>query len=85
MKALYMETDASRVGLGASLLQTTDCVSSHKDEAPDDTILSPTGFASKSLSTLDKRYSDIEREALGIVHGLAKFYQYCFARGKYNN
>ena len=26
------------------------------------------------------RYSNIEREALGILHGLKKFHHYCFMR-----
>ena len=35
---------------------------------------------SKSLSSVEKRYSNIEREALGILHGLDKFHHYCFVR-----
>ena len=28
----------------------------------------------------EHRYSNIEREALGILHGLKKFHHYCFVR-----
>ena len=47
--------------------------------AQDNTILRPITFASKSLTTAEQRYSHIEREALGILHGLKKFHNYCFA------
>ena len=48
--------------------------------APDNSILRPITFASKRLSHAEKRYNNIERETLGILHGLEKFHQYCFAR-----
>ena len=47
---------------------------------PDNTILHPIAFASKCLTGAEHRYSNIEREALGILHGLEKFHHYCFAR-----
>ena len=50
IKLLYLETDASRVGLGTALLQLNDNTSFHKDMAPDNTILHPIAFASKSLT-----------------------------------
>ena len=31
----------------------------------------------------EHRYSNIKREALGILHGLKKFHHYCFAREVY--
>ena len=51
-----------------------------KDMVPDNTILNPITFASKSLTGTEQRYSNIEREALGILHGLKKFHHYCFTR-----
>ena len=48
-KPLYIETDASGVGLGGTLLQTRGNTSCMKDEAPDMSIHRPTAFASKSL------------------------------------
>ena len=47
---------------------------------PNNTILHPIAFASKSLTGTEYRYSNIEWEALGIFHGLKKFHHYCFAR-----
>ena len=49
-KPLYIEKDASRVGLGTALLQTRSTNSCHRDEVPDNSILRPIAFASKSLT-----------------------------------
>ena len=38
----------------------------------DNTILHPIAFASKTLTGTECRYSNIEREALGMLHGLKK-------------
>ena len=77
---LYLETDTSGVGLGAALLQMHEGRACQKDVVPDNINLCPTAFASKSLTGAECRYSNIEREALGILHGLKKFNHYCFAR-----
>ena len=77
---LYLETDASRVRLSAALLQTGSGKSCPRDKAPDNSTLRPITFASKCLSNMEKRYSNIEREALGILHGLMKFHHHCFIR-----
>ena len=79
-KPLYLETDASGIGLGAVLLQIRDNMGCQKDTAPDSTILCPITFASKSLTGAEQRYSNIECQALGILHGLEKFQHYCFCR-----
>ena len=79
-KPLYLETDASDVGLGAALLQMCEGTTCQKDTLPDNTILQPIAFASKSLTGAEHRYSNIEREALGILHGLENFHHYCLAR-----
>ena len=79
-KPLYLETDASRVSLGAAVLQAQEGTACQKDTVPDDTILCPIAFASKSLTGAEHRYSNIERETLGILHGLRKFHLYWFAR-----
>ena len=65
-KPLYLETDASGVGLLARLLQTRNGTSCPRDMAPDNNILRPIAFTSKSLSSAEKRYNNTEREALGI-------------------
>ena len=69
-KPLYIETDASGAGLGTALLETRSNVSSHRDEVLDNSILWPIAFSSKSLTGYEKRYSNIEREALGIIIAL---------------
>ena len=79
-KPLYLETDASGVGLGAAMLQTWEGTTYHKDTVPDNTILYLIAFANQSLTDTECRYSNIEREALGILQGLNKFHHYCFAR-----
>ena len=79
-KPLHLGTDASGVGLGAALLQMCQETTCQKDVAPDNTILHPIAFASKSLTGAEHRYSNIEREALGILRGLEKFHHYCFPR-----
>ena len=77
-KPLYLETDASRVGLGAGLLQIRDGMNYPQDEAPNNNILTQIAFASKSLSSTERRYN-IERKAWGVLHLLEKFHKYCFA------
>ena len=52
-KPLYLETDASGVGISAALLQTRDEMTHPRDTAPDNTILRPTAFASKRLTSAE--------------------------------
>ncbi|XP_064642786.1 uncharacterized protein LOC135497049 [Lineus longissimus] len=59
-----LEVDASQKGLGAALLQHGR----------------PVAFASKALSDTQSRYSNIEREALGLVHGIERFHTYLYGR-----
>ena len=79
-KLLYLEADASRVGLSAALLQMCKRTTCKKDTVPDNTILHPIVFASRSLTGTECRYRSKEREVLGILHGLKKFHHYNFAR-----
>ena len=77
-KTLYLETDASGIGLGAALLQSRNGETCPRDIAPGNTILRPITFASKSLTGAEQRYSNIKKEALGIFHGFERFPSYCF-------
>ena len=45
---LYLETDASLIGLGVTLLQSRDGMTWPKDRASDNTFLRPIAFASKA-------------------------------------
>ena len=78
-KPLYIEIDVSGVVLRAILLQTRSNTSCPKDEAPDNSTLRPIAFASKSLTGAEKRYSNIEKEALAILKSW-KFHHYCLTR-----
>ena len=51
-----------------------------RDEAAEKCILRPIAFTSKSLSSTEKRYHNIEREGLDVPYGLEKFHHYCFMR-----
>ena len=59
-KPLYLETDASGVGLGVALLQLCNNTACQKGMAPDNTNLQPIAFASKSLTGAEQRYSNIK-------------------------
>ena len=79
-KLLYLETDVSGVGLGAALLQLHSNTAYKRDVVPGNASLRPIAFPSKSLTGVEQRYSNIEWEVLGILHGLEKFHHYCFGR-----
>ena len=55
-----LQCDASEKGLGATLLQNGQ----------------PVAFASRTLSKVEQRYAQIEKECLAIVFGCSKFSQY---------
>ena len=77
-KPLYLETDALGIGLGAALLQLHDNTVCQVGVAPQNITLHPIALTSKSRTGVERRYSNIEREALGLLHGLEKFHHYCF-------
>ncbi|PFX13349.1 Uncharacterized protein K02A2.6 [Stylophora pistillata] len=59
-----IETDASLKGLGAVLLQDGK----------------PVCYASKALTETEQQYSNIEREALGVVWGLERFHYFIYGK-----
>ena len=83
---LYLETDVSGVGLGTALLHTRNGIRCPIDKEPDNSILRPIAFMSKSLSSIERRYSNIKREALGTLFRLMKFPLLLLCqRGEYNH
>ena len=77
---MYLETDASGVGLGASLPKVRDGMNCPNYTASDNTIPQQIGSARKILSSLESHYSSIERGACGILHDWGLFHHYCYAR-----
>ena len=63
--------DASNVGLGAILVQ------SNPEDASDRRIIS---FASRTLTILEKKYAQVELEALALVFAVEKFHQYIYGK-----
>ena len=66
------------MGIEASLLLAMDRMWFPKNEATDNAALWPVAFVSKILTCAEAKYSNIKREALGILHSLEKFHQSCF-------
>ena len=85
-KPVFIEVDASGQGLGAVLLQGNiledELLASPQTEGRYLSFrnrLKPIAFASKSLSDAETRYSNIEREILGVVWAVEHFHHYTFA------
>ena len=72
---LYLEVDASTVGLSAVILQSlTDQKPNNSDNGFIPTDLQPVAYACKSVITIEQNYVNIEREISAVLHGLEKFH-----------
>uniref|UniRef100_A0A8C6TVI3 Reverse transcriptase/retrotransposon-derived protein RNase H-like domain-containing protein n=1 Tax=Neogobius melanostomus TaxID=47308 RepID=A0A8C6TVI3_9GOBI len=63
-KELRLQVDASKYGLGATLLQEGK----------------PIGYASRSLTDSEVNYAQIEKELYAILFGCRRFHQYVYGR-----
>ena len=70
---LLLTCDASAVGVGA-VLATVLTTGKHTKRG------APICFASRTLSNTERRYSQLDKEALAIKFGLTKFHQYLSGR-----
>ncbi|UYV76561.1 K02A2.6-like, partial [Cordylochernes scorpioides] len=68
-RELVLACDASSYGLGVVL--------SHGNDRKEET---PIAFASRTLTEAERRYSQLEKEALSIIFGCEKFRQYLLGR-----
>ena len=75
---LYLEIDALGIALEAGLLQMRDDMQFLRNEAPDNAELQLIAFTSKSFISAETHNSNIERDALVILHGLEMFHHYYF-------
>ena len=63
-KSVRVQIDASQSGLGAVVMQNGQ----------------PIAYASKSLTTMQQAYAQIEKETLTLVFGCEKFHHYLYGR-----
>ncbi|KAK7088654.1 hypothetical protein V1264_022553 [Littorina saxatilis] len=63
-KKTTIQVDASKIGVGAALLQDGK----------------PIAFASKALTDTEQRYANIERELLAVVFGCTRFHTYIYGK-----
>ena len=63
-KALVLQCDASEKGLGAALLQDGRRLA----------------YASRTLTSTEKNYAQIEKQLLAVVFGMQRFHQYTYGR-----
>ena len=65
---LVLSCDTSQYGVGAILSQVCD-----GDEKP-------VAYTSRTLTTAERNYSQLEKEGLALVYGVTKFHNYLFGR-----
>lgn len=66
---IILTVDASPRGLGAILSQVGT-----------DVVERPVSFASRTLNSAEKRYSQLQKEATAITFGVRRYHQYSYGR-----
>ena len=75
---IFIETDASQNGIGVVLLQPLDSnFTLNENDIP--TKLMPVAFASKTLTSAQHNYANIECVLLGVVFGVLHFKHFTFS------
>ena len=80
-KPLYIEVDTSKKGIGAVMLQEDPIVKDDSKPGSDiPTNLRPISYASKTLSSTESNYSNIECELLGLLFAITHFKHFTYGR-----
>ena len=85
-KPLYIEVDTSKKGIGTVMLQEDTIVINRdsncdlKSDSEIPTNLRPISYASKTLSTTELNYSNIECEHLGLLFTVTHFKHFTYRR-----
>ena len=80
-KPLYIKVDMSKKGIGAVMLQEdTNVKNDTKSGSEIPTNLRPISHASKTLSTTESNYSNIECELLGLLFEITHFKHFTYGR-----
>ena len=85
-KPLYIQVDTSKKGIGTVMLQEDtimiNCDSNHGSKSGSEipTNLRPISCASKTLSTTESNYSNIECELLGLLFAVTHFEHFTYGR-----
>lgn len=66
---LILSCDASSVGISAVL-----------SNRGSDNVVRPIAFASKKLNDTEQKYCTLDKEAMAVVYGVTKFYNYVYGR-----
>ena len=74
---LYIEVDASKKGIGAVMLQP-DKTTKNTNNVQIPNNLPPVAYASKTLTSCDSNYSNIERELLGVLFSVLHFKHFTY-------
>ena len=76
---IYIETDASKKGIGVVMLQPDNSVENTScAEVPNN--LRPVFYASKTLTATEPNYSKIGREMLGVIFSMLHFKHFMYGR-----